>query len=56
VLMFDPQTGQVMLLRLRQSIDDALNNPELIARLIRYTTAGDEVEPPDAEELAGRLN
>jgi hypothetical protein len=51
------ETGDLeALLRLRQSIDDALNNPELIARLMRYATAGDEVEPPGAEELTRRLN
>ena len=44
------------LLRMRKLIDDAINHPELIMRLTRYATAGDEVEPPDEEQLAGRLN
>lgn len=44
------------LIKMRQIIDDALNNPELLARLARYATAGDEVEPPDEEQLADRLN
>lgn len=51
------ETGNLeALMRLQQSIDDALNNLELIARLTRYATAGNEVELPDAEQLAGRLN
>jgi hypothetical protein len=50
-------SGDVESLRLaRQEIDDALNNLDLIMRLARYAMAGDEVEPPDEEELAGRLN
>jgi hypothetical protein len=44
------------LIKMRQLIDDALNNPELLARLVRYATAGDEVEPPDEEQLVDRLN
>lgn len=41
---------------MRKTIEDALNDPELIVRLARSATAGDEVEPPDEEQLAGRLN
>jgi hypothetical protein len=44
------------LIKMRQLIDAALNNPELLARLVRYATAGDEVEPPDEEQLVDRLN
>jgi hypothetical protein len=44
------------LLNMRQQINDAIYNPELIARLIRYATAGDKVDPPDSEQLARRVN
>ena len=44
------------LLKMRGIIEEAINNPDLILRLTRYATAGDEVEPPDEAELAGRLN
>jgi hypothetical protein len=44
------------LLKMRGIIEEAINNPDLILRLTRYATAGDEVRPPDEAELAGRLN
>ena len=44
------------LLKMRGIIEEAMNNPELILRLTRWATTGDRVEPPDEEELAGRLN
>lgn len=44
------------LLKMRHIIEQAMNNPELIVRLTRWATAGDRVEPPDAEQLARRLN
>ncbi len=51
------ETGDLeTLLKMRAIIDNALNNPELILRLTRWATAGDEVEPPDEEQLAGRVN
>jgi hypothetical protein len=51
------ETGDLAaLVKMRQSSDDAINNPELIARLMRYAAAGNEVKPPDEKELAGRLN
>ncbi len=50
-------TGDLAALHKRRSlIDDVLNHPELIMRLLSYAAAGDEVELPDAEQLAGRLN
>jgi hypothetical protein len=44
------------LLKMRGIIEEAMNNPELIQRLTRWAAAGDRVEPPDEEQLAGRLN
>jgi hypothetical protein len=44
------------LLNMRKIIDDAIHNPELIVRLTRWATAGNKVEPPDSEQLAGRVN
>ncbi len=44
------------LLKMRKIIEDAMNNHALSLRLTRYATAGDEVQPPDEDELAGRLN
>ena len=44
------------LLKMRGIIEDAINNPELIAHLTRWATTGDRVEPPDEDQLAGRLN
>jgi hypothetical protein len=44
------------LLKMRHVLEEALNNPDLILRLTRWATAGDRVEPPDADQLAGRLN
>jgi hypothetical protein len=53
----DADTGDLeALLKMRHVIEEALNNPDLILRLTRWATAGDRVEPPDAEQLAGRLN
>jgi hypothetical protein len=50
-------TGDLATLRQKRDlIDEALTNPELIARKLSYAAAGDEVEPPDAAQLAGRLN
>ncbi len=50
-------TGDLATLRKKRSlIDEALNNPELIARLLGYAAAGDEVKPPDAKQLAERQN
>jgi|OpeIllAssembly_1097287.scaffolds.fasta_scaffold421788_2 hypothetical protein len=40
----------------RTPFDDTINNPELIMRLTRWVTTGDEVEPPDEDQLAERLN
>ena len=39
-----------------QQIDDAIHNLDLITRLTQYATAGEEVDPPDEEQLAGRWN
>jgi hypothetical protein len=44
------------LLKMRKIVEDAINNPELVLRLTRWATTGDRVEPPDEEQLAGRLN
>jgi hypothetical protein len=44
------------LLRMRKTIEDALNNPDLILRLTRWASASDRVEPPDDEQLARRIN
>jgi hypothetical protein len=44
------------LLKMRHSIEQAMNNPELIERLVRWATAGERVMSPDADQLAGRLN
>ncbi len=43
------------LLRKRKTIDDALNNADLILRLTHWA-AGDRVDPPDDEQLARRIN
>jgi hypothetical protein len=44
------------LLKMRAIIAEAIDHPDLIMRLTRWATAGDQVEPPDEEQLAGRLN
>lgn len=44
------------LLKMRKIIEDVINDPELVLRLTRWATTGDRVEPPDEEQLAGRLN
>lgn len=44
------------LLSVRKTIDDAIHNPERIMRLTRWATLGGQVEPPDSEQLAGRMN
>ncbi|MBI5568143.1 MAG: hypothetical protein HY870_24825 [Chloroflexi bacterium] len=50
-------TGNVKtLMKKRGVIKQALNNLELITGLTRWATAGDPLEPPDAEQLARRLN
>jgi hypothetical protein len=46
----------VALLNKRHIIEQAMNNPELIARLVRWATAGEPIEPPDAGQLSNRLN
>ncbi len=52
---FDTEDVEV-LRRARQQIDDAFDNLELLMRLTQYATAGEKVEPPDDEQLAGRRN
>ncbi len=50
-------TGDIKpLLKMRKTIEDVLNNPELVLRLTRWATAGEEAAPPDEEQLTGRLN
>ena len=50
-------TGDIeTLLRMRRTIQQALNNPELIVRLTRWAATGHKVEPPDEDQLAERLN
>ncbi len=50
-------TGDVEpLLKMRRTIEDVLNNPELVLRLTRWATAGEEAAPPDEEQLTRRLN
>ncbi len=50
-------TGDVKtLLEKRGIIEQAMNNLELITGLTRWATAGEPLEPPDAEQLAQRLN
>ena len=44
------------LIKMRNVIEQVMNNPELIERVVRWATAGDRVEPPDDEQLARRLN
>jgi hypothetical protein len=44
------------LLEMRHTIEEAINDPDLILRLTRWAAAGDRVEPPDVDQLAGRLN
>ena len=49
-------TPKMQALAEQQKLWDALNNPDLILRLTRWASAGDRVEPPDDEQLAGRIN
>jgi hypothetical protein len=50
-------TGNVKtLMQKRGIIEQAMNNLELITGLTRWATAGDPLEPPDAEQLSNRLN
>lgn len=44
------------LMEKRGIIEQAMNNLELITGLVRWATAGEPLEPPDAEQLAQRLN
>lgn len=51
------ETGDVnTLMKKRGIIEQAMNNLELITGLTRWATAGEPLEPPDAEQLAQRLN
>ncbi len=50
-------TGDVKtLMQKRGVIEQAMNDLELITRLTRWATTGDQIDPPDAEQLADRLN
>jgi hypothetical protein len=44
------------LIKMRNAIEQAMNNPELIGRIVRWAMAADRVDAPDADDLAGRLN
>lgn len=46
----------VALVKMRKVINEAIDSPELILRLTRWAAAGDRVEPPGEEQLAGRMN
>jgi hypothetical protein len=51
------ETGDTdSLIKKRTIIEQAMQDPELIARLVRWAAAGNQVAAPDIDQLSNRLN